>query len=147
MTKYVKLIAGFAITMVAISGNAQQTKRIEANVPFAFSAAGTIMPAGHYRLTVNTSNLVSLTGPKAWSAAFFAVPGGQLREPKDFLRFRQSGTGWVLEQVAISGATQVVPIAKRKKLTPVEAACVITGVSSAQAQVSEMQSSSKRREN
>jgi hypothetical protein len=146
MTTHLRLLAGLAITLAGISANAQQTNRIEVTVPFAFSAAGNSMPAGQYLLTVNASNLVTLSG-RAHFAAFFTVPGGQFGQAKDLLRFRQSATGWLLEQVAVSGATQQVRTTTRKRLTSPERACVSTPAISAAVQLSEIQSALPGKEN
>jgi hypothetical protein len=96
----------FAAAALVVAAGAAQAQTIKAEVPFSFRVAGTVMPAGEYRLTASNSaggNLVSLS---IWDSklSIIAVPyATSHRVPENYevsLTFECSGANCSLVKVA-----------------------------------------------
>lgn len=59
--------------------------------------------------------MVMLSSENSKPVMFFTIAAWQQAEGRSFLRFHRYGEQWFLEQVAINGLAEDVPIAKRLK--------------------------------
>jgi hypothetical protein len=56
---------------------------VQVTVPFAFQAAGKVLPVGDYRFSLDQkSDLVTITGSKVFGAILLTVPGDQLHNER-----------------------------------------------------------------
>ena len=113
MKNIVKSFIGFLIALAATSAVAQNA--IQVKVPFAFSAAEQILPAGDYRVTLDRAvDRVTVRGENT-GAIFFVTPAVDLKDSRSFLRFQRFGNDWVLTTAAFSGSTQELSTEKVEK--------------------------------
>jgi hypothetical protein len=113
MRNIVKILGALALTLGAISANAQHTTQV--TVPFEFAAAGRIMPPGDYRVTFNESDdLLRLQEPNLSSIILMTVPGDRFKDERNVLRFQRYGDEWSLRQVVFAGSTRVLPAPKSR---------------------------------
>ena len=104
-----------AVLLSAMAAHAQYQDQAKVTVPFAFTAAGKILPAGEYRVKFNeTARLVTLTGENGTVSLLSSYADAQT-DPRTFLQFKRVGSQWVLQQVAISGTSQHMPDQSGKK--------------------------------
>ena len=114
MRSVVKSLGIMAILLAAISAGAQESARV--NVPFAFTANGKTMAAGQYRLSINeAATIVTLSG-EGHTVFLSALPGDLSPNHPNFARFQQSGSEWLLRELAIGGVGQRVPSKRSKPL-------------------------------
>ena len=110
-----RILAALALTLAAAAASGQNATVVQANVPFAFEAAGQAMPAGDYRISLNLVNgLVLITGPDRHSISFLSSYQGRLLEGSSYLRFVRDGNDSFLREVSFSGSAQLVPLAGKK---------------------------------
>jgi len=78
--------------------------------------AGRSLPAGDYRVDMDmTRALVTLSADNSESILFLTVSASQMKNARSYLRFHRYGERWCLEQVAINGVVEEVPMGKRDK--------------------------------
>jgi hypothetical protein len=116
MTRQFRNFAGLAMLLTAIAANAQISHQARVTVPFSFMAAGRSLPAGDYRVDMDmTRALVTLSAYNSESIMFLTVRASQMENARSYLRFHRYGERWCLEQVAINGLAEEVPVGKRDK--------------------------------
>ena len=104
MRNVIRSFGTLAVLLAAVSASAQTSTRV--SVPFAFAAAGQILPAGDYRVSLNQStDLVTLSGPDRSSIFFLTIPDNSLQDERRVLRFRRYGNEWSLLEIALEGMT------------------------------------------
>jgi hypothetical protein len=116
MTRSIRSFVGLAVLVTAVAANAQFSHQARVTVPFSFTAAGTVSPPGDYRVDIDRSReMVMLSSENSKPVMFFTIAAWQQAEGRSYLRFHRYGEQWFLEQVAINGLAEDVPIAKRLK--------------------------------
>jgi hypothetical protein len=94
--------ATWAALLMAVSASAQQPNQVRVTVPFAFTAGGTTMSAGEYRVALDLEReLVTLRGPQSL-AIFHTMPNGRTRG-HEALRFKRSGDHLALQEIVVGG--------------------------------------------
>ncbi len=113
MRNVIRSFGTLAVLLAAISSSAQTSTRV--SVPFAFAAAGQMLPAGGYRVSLNQSpDLVTLRGPGRSSIFFLTILDNRFQDERRVLRFRRYGNEWSLQEIALDGMTHRLPSAKTK---------------------------------
>ena len=116
MTKQIRTFAGLAVLLTALAASGQISQRARVTVPFSFVAAGTNLSAGDYTVSLNEDrNMVTLMSNGSKPVILLALSGWTSPDGRSYLRFHRYGEHWFLEQVAINGVADDVPIAKRVK--------------------------------
>lgn len=117
MKTIVRNFAVLAVVLAAITAHAQVANRANATVPFAFNAAGIVLPAGDYMVSFDeTDRLVTLAG-QGTTTVLLSTSTDELKDPRTFLRFEHVGDQYILQQVAISGtAPRISDKAAKKQL-------------------------------
>jgi hypothetical protein len=96
---------------------------LQANVPFAFHVGNSQLPAGHYRISIDsTSNRITVQSLKTTATIF---SHGQLDYPgkkTDTLVFRQAGGQYFLTEVWGEQGSQSMKLKGPKPVTTLEAA-------------------------
>lgn len=116
MTRQIRNFVGLAVLLTAISANAQFYHQARVTVPFSFMAGGKSSPPGDYRVNVDRErDVVTLATDGSNPVVLLTYSPSQMQDTKSYLRFRRYGEKWFLEQVAVDGLAQDVPIAKRAK--------------------------------
>lgn len=116
MTRSIRSFVGLAVLVTAVAANAQFAHQARVTVPFSFTAGGRISPPGDYRVEVDRSrDMVMLSSDNSKPIMFLTIAAWQQAEGRSYLRFHRYGEQWFLEQVAINGLAEDVPIAKRLK--------------------------------
>ena len=117
MKTIVRHLGVLAVVLAAMTANAQNPTRARVTVPFAFSAAGTTLPAGEYRISFDeTDRVVTLSGEGTNAIVLLSTSADELKDPRTFLRFEHVGSQFFLQQVAISGIAQQISERAEKKL-------------------------------
>jgi hypothetical protein len=94
--------ATWAALLTAVSAYAQQPSQVRVTVPFAFTAAGTTMSAGEYRVALDLGRgLVTLRGPQGL-AIFHTIANGGI-QGHEALRFKRSGDHLALQEIVFGG--------------------------------------------
>jgi hypothetical protein len=116
MTRQFRNFAGLAMLLTAIAATGQLSHQSRVNVPFAFMAAGRSLPAGDYRVDMDlTRALVTLSAYNSKPIMFLTVRAWQPQNAQSYLRFRRYGERWFLQEVAVDGLAQEVPVGKIEK--------------------------------
>ena len=116
MTRQIRNFAGLVVLLTAIAARGQISHQARVTVPFSFMVAGRSLPAGDYRVDMDMSRtLVTLSADNSKSTMFLTVRASQMENARSYLRFHRYGERWCLEQVAINGVVEEVPMAKRDK--------------------------------
>jgi hypothetical protein len=116
MTRQIRTFAGLALLLTAIAAGGQVAHQARVTVPFSFVAGGKSSPAGDYRVSIDKDrNLVSLLNDNSKPIMLLTISAWPSPDGRSYLRFHHYGEHWFLERVAINGAAQEVPIAKRVK--------------------------------
>ena len=114
MTRSIRSFVGLAVLVTAVAANAQFSHQARVSVPFSFTAGGIVSPAGDYRVDVDRSReMVTLSAENSKTIMFFTIAAWPHPDGRSYLRFHRYGERWFLEQVAINGVAEDVPIAKR----------------------------------
>jgi len=114
MRNVIRSFAALAVVLAAISANAQHSIRV--SVPFAFAAAGRILPAGDYRLSHSESgDLVTLSGQDLKTTLLLTAPGNRFQDERSVLRFERHGDELSLQEIAFDGTIRRLLSAKKKK--------------------------------
>jgi hypothetical protein len=88
---------------------------IHVNVPFAFTAGKTTMPAGEYTVYESDTHLVTLRG-NTRSIMILATAGNDPQDEKSSLGFERTSTGFQLRSVHAAGRpVSVVPAVAAEK--------------------------------
>lgn len=114
MRSVVKSLGILAILLAAISAGAQESALI--NVPFAFAANGKTLPAGQYRMSINEAGTIVTLSGEGHTIFLSPLPGALSPNDPNFARFQQSGSEWLLRELAIGGVGQRVPSKRNKQL-------------------------------
>jgi hypothetical protein len=116
MRRQIRNFVGLAVLLTAISANAQFYHQARVTVPFSFMAAGKSSPPGDYRVNIDRErDVVMLATDGSNPIMFLTYSPSQVQDGRTYLRFHRYGEKWFLEQVAVDGLIQHVPIAKRAK--------------------------------
>jgi len=116
MKRHIRNLAGITMLLTAIAASGQLSHQSRVTVPFSFTAAGRSLPAGDYRVDMDlTRALVTLSAYNSKPIIFLTVGGGQPQNAQSYLRFHRYGEHWFLQEVAVDGLTQEVPVGKREK--------------------------------
>lgn len=100
------LIATFALLPLAAVEASAQTKAVTVDVPFAFVANHTSMPAGSYRIIANNDLLtfVHVDTGKAQALVLSRSESGTAAEPLGKAEFYVSGSRHLLTEVHFGGS-------------------------------------------
>ena len=116
MTRQIRNFAGLALLLTAIAASGQLSHQARVTVPFSFMAGGRSTPAGDYKVNVDLSqDLVTLSTDGSNPIMLITYSAWQSQDSRTYLRFHRYGEHWFLEQVAIDGVAEAIPIAKRVK--------------------------------
>jgi len=116
MTRQIRNFAGLALLLTAIAASGQLSHQARVTVPFSFMAGGRSTPAGDYKVNVDLSqDLVTLSTDGSNPIMLITYSAWQSQDSRTYLRFHRYGERWFLEQVAIDGVAEDIPIAKRVK--------------------------------
>jgi hypothetical protein len=110
------LLAFSAIGMSFAALPAMGGEALRVNVPFAFTAGKTAMPAGEYTVYENEAHLVLIRGTKS-SVMVLGTPGSDSQDDRNVLGFeRTSKGGFMLRSVRSAGrASSVLPVINGEK--------------------------------
>ena len=116
MTRQIRNFAGLALLLTAVAASGQLSHQARVTVPFSFIAGGRSTPAGDYKVNVDLSrDLVTLSTDGSNPIMVITYSAWQSQDSRTYLRFHRYGERWFLEQVAIDGVAEDIPIAKRVK--------------------------------
>ena len=116
MTRQIRNFAGLALLLTAVAASGQLSHQARVTVPFSFIAGGRSTPAGDYKVNVDLSrDLVTLSTDGSNPIMLITYSAWQSQDSRTYLRFHRYGERWFLEQVAIDGVAEDIPIAKRVK--------------------------------
>ena len=116
MTRQIRNFAGLALLLTAVAASGQLSHQARVTVPFSFIAGGRSIPAGDYKVNVDLSrDLVTLSTDGSNPIMLITYSAWQSQDSRTYLRFHRYGERWFLEQVAIDGVAEDIPIAKRVK--------------------------------
>ena len=116
MTRQIRNFAGLALLLTAVAASGQLSHQARVTVPFSFIAGGRSTPAGDYKVNVDLSrDLVTLSTDGSNPIMLITYSAWQSQDSRTYLRFHRYGEHWFLEQVAIDGVAEAIPIAKRVK--------------------------------
>jgi hypothetical protein len=94
--------------LAAVVAHAQQVPMVRAKIPFSFSVAGNVVPAGQYEFTVGATGAVNVTGegkPPVLVAVITRVSGAIHTSPKDaHVVFDKVGSNYALSELWIPGS-------------------------------------------
>jgi len=114
MKNIIRSLGALAVVLAAISASAQHS--IQVTVPFAFAAAGRVLPAGDYRVSLSQSGeIASLRGQDLKTLFLLTAPGDRFQDERSVLRFQRDGNEWSLQGVVIDGLIHPVPLGKAKR--------------------------------
>src|SRR6266571_6556085 len=115
MRNVIRSFGALAVVLASISAHAQHSTRV--SIPFAFAAAGHILPAGDYRVSQSeSSDLVTLSGQELKTTMLLTAPGGErFQDGRSVLRFQRYGDEWSLQEIAFDGTIRLLPSAKKRK--------------------------------
>jgi len=114
------LIATFALLPLAAVEASAQTRDVTVDVPFAFVANHTALPAGHYRILGN-NDLVTFVNADTGNARAMVLTRdepGQSAEWPGKLEFYVSGSRHVLTQVRFGGRSTYNVLLRQPKPEP-----------------------------
>lgn len=97
MKKYIYTVIAFAV--FAASALANQGAELDVNIPFAFKAGATVLPAGTYRVTQAYSGFILIRSEKGGAFVPRTAVVIDLDSGKPTLKFNRSGEGYVLRAV------------------------------------------------
>lgn len=104
------------LLLSASAASAQLLEQARITVPFAFVAAGKVLPAGDYKVQVNPDHNVLVISSHDRLSAMVLVPGSERSaQPGTRIRFRLQDEKWVLNGVTISGVVHEVRSRKTKQ--------------------------------
>ena len=107
MKKFIN-VAGLLLLSTS-AASAQLLEQAQITVPFAFVAAGKVLPAGDYKVQVNPDHNVFVISSHDRLSAMALVPGSERSaQPGTRVRFRHQDEKWILNGVTISGVVHEV---------------------------------------
>lgn len=107
MTKMIRTLVGVSLLLTAAAASAQVTNELRVNVPFQFVAGTRVMPPGEYRLRLNEENdIVRLDAPDSKGSYLLMPRVESASDGRSYIRFRQYGEQWFLEQISTEGVEQ-----------------------------------------
>jgi len=116
MRDVIRSLGILAPLLAVISAPVQASNLIQANVPFAFQAAGKALPAGDYRFSLDQkTGFVTISGDKLFAAILLSVPSDQVHNQRTFLRFQRHGDQWLLRDISFAETAQQVGSAEALK--------------------------------
>jgi hypothetical protein len=114
MKSILRALGALAVLLAAISASAQNSMKV--TVPFEFAAAGLALPAGDYRVSLNSTNgVMTLRGYDLNSVTMLTAASTSVQDQKSVLRFYRDGSGWSLREVELNGTINTVPSGKNRK--------------------------------
>ena len=115
-----KLRALFAFSAIAVTGAAlpafaADTDPLHVNVPFAFKAGKTTLPAGEYVVSEEDSGVIIIKGNKG-SAMVLGISGTENNSEKSGMSFERNDKGYVLKSVHGWGriTSSILPVSEEK---------------------------------
>jgi hypothetical protein len=82
---------------------------LHVNVPFAFTAGKTSLPAGEYTVSENQSGMVTVRGERS-AVLLLSIPGNDSQDEKNALSFERTSKGFQLRTIHAAGRpTSVLP--------------------------------------
>ncbi len=103
------------LSLAALPAFAAETETLHVNVPFAFTAGKTALPAGEYTVSENNAHLLMIRGSKA-SVLILGTPGTETQDEKNALGFERTAKGIQLRSIHAAGRTSsVIPAVVNEK--------------------------------
>jgi len=99
MKKTVYTVIAFAV--FAASALANSGTELDVKVPFAFKAAGSLLPAGTYRVTQAATGFIMIRGDKGGVFVPKTAVAVDLDSGKPSLKFNRAGDSYVLRAVPL----------------------------------------------
>jgi hypothetical protein len=98
------LVATSAVGMslAAVSAFGSDLTPLHVNVPFAFTAGKTVMPAGEYMVYENDCHLITIRGAKS-AVMVLSSAGTEISDDKSTLEFERTSKGIELRSVHAAG--------------------------------------------
>ena len=128
--KRITALALLAIANFAMVGTSlAQSNGVQAKVPFDFTVAGKVLPAGTYTIKPRSPNLILISNHDQPVAAFSLVNQNGEKSPNDGkLVFHKYGGQYFLSEILCDSASMNVkiPTSKREKTAQLEQARLST---------------------
>jgi len=118
MTNKLSTLLAFSaigMSLAALPAFAGDLTPLRVNVPFAFTAGKTAMPAGQYTVYESESHVITIRGAKS-AVMVLSTPGTETDNEPNALGFERSGNGFSLRTVRATGRpSSVLPAAIGEK--------------------------------
>jgi hypothetical protein len=110
MTKRIASLISLAL-LAAVSASAQIAHTLKVDVPFSFSAAGSIWEPGVYQIDLSGPSGVSWLHSSTTTRAFLAQRSDSRRSDNiHCVRFERYGDRWVLRSIVLGGSqAELIP--------------------------------------
>jgi len=109
MRNIIRSLGILGLALAGITACARASESVQVTVPFAFQAAGKVLPAGDYRFSLDHStDLVTISGRDVLTTFLLTASGDQLHNERSFLRFQRYGDEWLLHEISFAGTAQQV---------------------------------------
>jgi hypothetical protein len=95
-------VSAVGMSFAAMSAFGAELAPLHVNVPFAFTAGKTAMPAGEYVVSETDSHVVTIRGAKT-AVMVLATPGVESESETNALGFERNGKGFSLRSVRAAG--------------------------------------------
>jgi hypothetical protein len=107
--------SAIGLSVAALPAFGGEFQPLHVNVPFAFTAGKTTMPAGEYTVYENDSHLVMLRGDKS-AVLLLSSPGNEPQDDKSTLGFERTSKGFRLSTIHTAGhPVSVLPVVAGEK--------------------------------
>lgn len=107
--------SAIGLSLAALPAFAAESEPLHVNVPFAFTAGKTALPAGEYTVYENNAHLLMIRGAKA-SVLILGTPGVEAQDEKNALGFERTPKGIQLRSVHSAGRpSAVIPAVVNEK--------------------------------
>src|SRR5579863_3468496 len=95
-------ISAIGTSLAALPASGADLTPLRVNVPFAFTAGKTAMPAGQYTVYESDSHVITIRGAKS-AIMVLSLPGAESENEPNALGFERSGNGFALRTVRATG--------------------------------------------
>jgi hypothetical protein len=107
--------SAIGMSLAALPAFGGELTPLHVNVPFAFTAGKTAMPAGEYTVSENDSHLITIRGAKS-AIMVLASAGTETYGEKSALGFERTSKGFSLRTVRAAGRpSSVLPVLNGEK--------------------------------
>jgi hypothetical protein len=124
----IKAIAIFAITNLVMAGTSfAQEHRVQVKIPFNFTVAGKLLPAGDYTIKQTAGNIIQLSNRvKPISSVALVTPDGKTSPGGGVVTFHRYGDQYFMSQILSdqAGMSLKLPTSKRERATQLQQARV-----------------------